>query len=335
MEVITGSFHQVFPIDDASRIGEARRHAASLTAGLNWGATDAGRVALVINEFGTNLLRHAVRGKLLITARADQDEVEVLSIDHGPGMAELARSLRDGFSTGSTPGTGLGAIRRQSQDFDIHSSVPHGTVAVARFRRGPQRSLSPFIVGAVSIAAPHETVCGDGWTVCLNASEAAVMLADGLGHGPDADRAAQAALAVFRRDPFAALAVSLQDAHAELRTTRGAAVLSLRLDLTGATVRSAGAGNVVARLVSGVTDRSILSQHGTLGVQIRRTEEVSAEWPPHALLVAHTDGIETRWSKDLLMPLLDRDPALVAATLLRDHCRERDDATIVVIGRRN
>jgi anti-sigma regulatory factor (Ser/Thr protein kinase) len=333
VEVIAGSFHQVFPIDDVSRVGEVRRHAASLATSLNWGEVDAGRLALVVTELGTNLLRYAVRGRLLVTARPDLDEVEVVSIDNGPGIAQLDQCLRDGYSSGSTPGTGLGTIKRQAQDFDIHSSIPGGTVAVARVRRRAQR-VHPIVVGAVSIAAPGENVCGDGWAVCLDASGGALMVADGLGHGPDAHVAAQAALEVFKRDPFAPLSVSLQEAHREVRTTRGAAVLSLRFDLSSATVRSAGAGNVLARLVSGVTDRTLLCQHGTVGVQIRRIEEASVEWPPHALLIVHTDGIEARWSKDLLMPLLDRDPALVAAVLLRDHCRGRDDASIVVVGRR-
>jgi hypothetical protein len=35
-----------------------------------------------------------------------------------------------------------------------------------------------------------------------------------------------------------------------------------------------------------------------------------------------------------LLPVLGRDPALAAAILIRDHCRGRDDATVVVIKRK-
>jgi len=78
----------------------------------------------------------------------------------------------------------------------------------------------------------------------------------------------------------------------------------------------------------------MLTQHGTVGVQMRRVEEVAAAWPPHALVVIHSDGIETRWTPRLLLPVLGRDPTLVAAILMRDHCRGRDDATVVVLRRK-
>ena len=98
-------------------------------------------------------------------------------------------------------------------------------------------------------------------------------------------------------------------------------------------VRCAGAGNVMTRIVSGVTDRSMVTQHGTVGLQMRRAQEARLELPPHALAIVHSDGIETRWDPAGIRPLLDRDPTLIAALLLRDHTRVRDDATVVVLRR--
>jgi hypothetical protein len=98
-------------------------------------------------------------------------------------------------------------------------------------------------------------------------------------------------------------------------------------------VRYAGAGNVIGRIVSGVEDRTLLSQHGTVGVTIRTPEETGIAWPPHALLVVCSDGIETRWKPELVRPVLLRDPAIAAALVLRDHCRGRDDATVAVLRR--
>jgi serine/threonine protein phosphatase PrpC len=47
--------------------------------------------------------------------------------------------------------------------------------------------------------------------------------------------------------------------------------------------------------------------------------------------VIYSDGIESRWSQDAIRALLQKDPTLMAAVLLRDHTRHRDDATVVVI----
>ena len=82
---------------------------------------------------------------------------------------------------------------------------------------------------------------------------------------------------------------------------------------------------------SGVPKNAIRS--GTAGVTIRKPEESSVSWPPHALLIVFSDGIESRWNAHLLMPLLGRDPMLVAAILMRDHSRGRDDSTVVVVRR--
>jgi hypothetical protein len=187
----------------------------------------------------------------------------------------------------------------------------------------------------VALAAPGEHVCGDAWAFALEGGSAALMLADGLGHGPDAAEAAAAALDAFAEDPLASPRLLLERTHQRLRSTRGAAVMLLQADAAAGTVRSAGAGNVMARLVSGVSDRAILCQHGTAGVTIRSPEEQSIAWPPHAMLVVFTDGIESRWPAGLLSPLLGRDPALAAAVLVRDHCRGRDDATVAVLRRKD
>jgi anti-sigma regulatory factor (Ser/Thr protein kinase) len=335
--MIAGWLHTAFPVEDASRVGEARRHASTLARDLGWDEVDVGRLALVVTELGTNLLRHASRGRLFIAARPAFGDIEVLAADRGPGIANIARCMGDGFSTGSTPGTGLGAVRRLAQVFDVQSSVPEGTVVLARLAPGaPARPAhdARVEIGAVALCAPGETVCGDGWAACIAGSRAAVMLADGLGHGPDAAKAALAAVAVFERDPFADPRAILEEAHRELRTTRGAAVTLVQADGSEGMIRSAGAGNVVARIVGGASERTLLSQHGTVGLQLRRLEEVRAKWPPHAVLVLHSDGIETRWAAPLVHPALAHDPALVAALLARDHLRGRDDASVVVLRRK-
>ncbi len=322
---------------DASRVGEARRHAAELALECGLDEVEAGRLAIVVTELATNLVRHARQGRLLLSARPARAEVEVVAIDDGPGIADVDRSLSDGFSTGGTPGTGLGAVQRQADHFDLHSSVPQGTVVVARVRAAtqPAPEASEFCVGAISLAAPGERVCGDGWAFALEGDRAALMVADGLGHGPDAAEAAQEALDAFAESPMDPPREMVRQAHARLRSTRGAALMVLNVDAGASVVRSSGAGNVVGRLVSGTADRTLLTQHGTAGVTIRTPEEATNAWPPHAMLVVFSDGIETRWKAEEIVPVLARDPTLAAAVLARDHCRGRDDATVAVLRRKD
>jgi anti-sigma regulatory factor (Ser/Thr protein kinase) len=334
--MIVGTHHAAFPVEDPSRVGEARRHAAQLAHECGFDEVDAGRLALVVTELATNLARHAKGGRMWLSTRPARREVEVIAVDDGPGIADIERSLGDGFSTAGTAGTGLGAVRRLAQHFDLHSSVPGGTVIVARVRpEGTADTPGTGCAGAVSLAAPGEQVCGDGWAFALEGDRAALIVADGLGHGPDAAEAAEAALEAFGERPMDGPRELLQHVHQALRRTRGAAVLMLQADAGQDLVRSAGAGNVAARLVSGVADRTILTQHGTAGVTIRTPEETATPWPEHAMLVAFSDGIEARWKAETLVPLLGRDPTLAAAVLVRDHCRGRDDATVAVLRRKD
>ena len=336
VEVARGSVHAVFPMDDVSRVGQARRHAAQLSATLGFDEVTAGRVSLVVTELGTNLVKHAENGRLLIASREFDKrsaELEILSIDEGPGIADMDKCLRDGFSTAGTPGTGLGAAKRLADDFDIHTVAPGGTIIVTRIR-AKETAEDAFRVGVVATSAPGETVSGDGWAIAVDGPKAAILMADGLGHGPMAEKAAQAAIEHFRLKPFQDLPTLIQTAHGLLRSTRGAAVAVAELDAGGSTVKSLGAGNVVTRIVSGVSDKTLLSQHGTVGLQIHKPQEISTPWPPHALIVMHTDGVMQRWPRVALSPVLGRDPSLAAAILLRDYCRGRDDATVMVVRRK-
>jgi anti-sigma regulatory factor (Ser/Thr protein kinase) len=345
LEIAKSSHHLVFPMTDTSCVGAARRQAALLGQQAGLDEADAGRVAIVATELGSNLVKHATGGRLLLAVHHQRSmghdgedkhdhTVEMLSIDDGPGIPQVARCLVDGYSTSGTPGTGLGAVRRLADDFDIYSSVPGGTVAVARVRSAKSpRTRGNFRIGAVAIAAPGEKVCGDGWVALVQDRQVSLLVVDGLGHGHHAAEAAGVAMATFERTAPGSLSRMLESLHGALRMTRGAAVFTAHADAAAGRIAHAGAGNVVGRVVSGLHDRSVISQHGTAGLQLHRPEEMHSDWPAHAAFVLHTDGIQTRWKADVITPLLSHDPVLMAAVLVRNFCRGRDDATVVVLRR--
>ncbi|CAG1018342.1 Serine/threonine-protein kinase RsbT [Burkholderiaceae bacterium] len=335
--------HLNIAVEEPSQVGEARRAAVRLAGELGFDEVASGRVAIVVTELGTNLARHAKRGRLLIgpSALGEDSAIDVLSLDHGPGM-DVSRCLRDGFSTSGTPGTGLGAVQRLAQQFSVHSVVGDGTVSVARIAarsdggngagRDPLRPPA-FAIGAICLAAPGETTSGDGWRSRQRGHRAQLMVADGLGHGPVAAEASDAALSVFDKREDSSPSQIIEHAHLAMRSTRGAAVAVVELDAEAGTVVFSGAGNIAGRLISGVEDRSLLSQHGTVGLQIRRLQDVRHAWADHAVLVLHSDGIVSRWSVPHAAGLLQCDPAVIAGWLIRDHLRGRDDATVVVVRR--
>jgi len=333
--------HLAFGIADPSQVGEARRAAVRLAIDLGLDDVASGRVALAVTELGTNLSRHATGGRLLIGVHAEGEcaGVDVLSVDDGPGMADVERCLADGYSTSSTPGTGLGAVQRLCDEFSMYSVPGKGSVIFGRVLLAKPGSSAPmaaarFIAGAVCLAAPGETVSGDAWSFRADGDAAAMIVADGLGHGPSAAEAADAAIALFAARPAGSPSQLLTLAHDALRSTRGAAVAVAVLDAEAGTLLFCGAGNIAGRLISGIADRSLMSQHGTVGLQIRRLQDVAYEWGEHAILVLHSDGLTTRWTLADVGGLLQCHPAVIAGWLIRDQLRGRDDATVVVVRRR-
>ena len=326
----------VVQVTESSQVGEARRAAAQVAERAGLGETDRGRVAIIVTELANNLARHARGGgeMLLRALRApDVPGVEVLSIDRGPGMADVAACMRDGFSTGGTPGTGLGAARRLADRFEIHSTQPAGTVVLARVEAAGAREAVPrpqFDWSVICIPVRGETMCGDTWRVAVGPDRLAVMLADGLGHGPLAADASGAAGAAFDADPFAGPRPVIEAAHARMQGTRGGAVAVL--DLAGGAARYAGVGNIAGSIVPAAGgSRGLASHNGTAGVQVRKVQEFEYPWPSDGMLVMHSDGLQGRWSLDAHPGAARRHPAVVAALLYRDFSRGRDDVTVAVV----
>jgi anti-sigma regulatory factor (Ser/Thr protein kinase) len=331
--------HLDIPVSEQTQVGEARRAATRLATDHDLDETAVGRIAIIVTELGNNLWRHARKGRLLIGCRQGGEgcQLEVLSIDSGPGM-DVARCLRDGYSSGGTAGTGLGAVQRLSTDFSVFSAPGTGTVILSR-TWVPSLSASQaassrlgFSHAGICLAAPGEFVSGDAWDIRIVDGHATVIVADGLGHGPVAAEAADAAIKGFAKAPGTPAAM-LERLHPLLRSTRGAAVAIAAVDAKSGTVTYAGAGNITGRMISGVEDRALMSQHGTLGVQVRKLQDISYVWPDHALLVMHSDGLATRWSLKDVGGLLQCDPAVIAGWLLREHTRGHDDVTVVVVKR--
>ena len=100
--------HARLEVSDESTVGRARRIAVELAREMTFGEVELGRVGIVVTEAATNLVKHAGGGELLLRG-LEQDGlrgVGLLALDRGPGVASLGEAMRDGFSSGGTPGTG-------------------------------------------------------------------------------------------------------------------------------------------------------------------------------------------------------------------------------------
>jgi anti-sigma regulatory factor (Ser/Thr protein kinase) len=324
----------VFLIEDASQVGGARRAAIELAAKLGFDDEQAGKVGLAVTESGTNIVKHAGNGRLLLRALEYEGMVgiELIALDKGPGINDVAASLRDGHSTQGTMGAGLGALSRLSEDFQIFTQSGRGTaLRLALWSAAPALRPSPFEYGGVCVAKAGEPVSGDGWSAQLWRDQLTVLVADGLGHGVDAHVAARAASDVLASRPRDEPLALIEACHAELARTRGAAVAVAKLIASGHRGSFAGVGNIGARIEGTAVSRHLVSYNGTIGHALRKVQEVAFPWPEGALLILHSDGLGTHWDLTTYPGLASRHPALIAAVLYRDYDRGRDDVCVVVI----
>lgn len=319
-----------FDISDESGVGWVRRGARVAATNIGLSDEDAGRVAVVATEIAGNTVRHGGGGTVLIRA-LPEGGVELLAYDCGRGIPDIEAAQRDGHSTAGTPGTGLGAIRRMSDQFEIASTPGRGTIVLARLWARPagrHRDLPGSAqLGVVCQPVAGETACGDSWAVRELPDRLLVVVADGLGHGPGAASASRAAVEACITRPEAGLAERLALAHELIAGSRGSGVAIASIDRERRCLNYAAVGNIGGVLVGAACDQGLPSHNGTVGVAMRRVQEFIFTYAPGALLVMHTDGITGRWRHDHS----PTHPALLAAEIFRDHQRGRDDATVACV----
>lgn len=332
------------PVHDSTRVRDARVAAEAAGARARLDEHRTAVAALVATELATNLIKHAGGGRLVIHLvdcpgpAGRGPAVQITTLDHGPGIPDLTVALRDGYTTSDASlGAGLGTCRRISSAFDLYSSG-RGTVSVARVDQSTgRRGTAPACrVGGINIPLARAEHSGDAYSCVRSDSRLTLLLADGLGHGPKAAQASGAAVDELHRVGHLTPAEILRHLQQALRPTRGAAVAVAQLDTDSGELAFAGVGNIGARLHTAGSWEHLISHPGIVGAQFPANVPVSRRsCVPGSLLVLHSDGLPSRWVPPADPGLLTRDPAVIAATVLRDASSAaspvRDDTCVAVL----
>jgi anti-sigma regulatory factor (Ser/Thr protein kinase) len=326
-------------------VGAVRRAVARMAAPLP--GVRPGQAELVATELATNLVRHAAPAGGYLLSRPAGDGIELLAVDHGPGIRPIdlpmpvgVDAYQDGPAGGPVRlrarngglGIGLASVARQSSTFDVYSTSA-GTVVLARVGASQPTTAGWVRWGGVCVPYGGDGDSGDGWAIAAGSDLAAAMLVDGLGHGEGAAAAARAALGIFPERPLTDLVGFVGRAHEAMRATRGGVLGLCTMDPHRDQLSFTAVGNIAGRILTGGRTHGLLGQDGTLGTHLSppRPRAEAYGWPPGATLVLTSDGIRGRWDPRSYPGLFDHDPAVVAAILHRDHARTTDDATVLVV----
>ncbi|HXT37711.1 MAG TPA: anti-sigma regulatory factor [Chloroflexota bacterium] len=122
------------PIQDESHIVTVRTTVRDAASRMGFGITDVTRIVTAASELARNVFRYAGVGVMRWRALDDggANGIELVFVDHGPGIADIELALREGFSSARGMGMGLPGSRRLMDDFDIQSTVGQGTTVTIR-----------------------------------------------------------------------------------------------------------------------------------------------------------------------------------------------------------
>lgn len=325
-------------IEDSSSVGYARRQINEFCHSLllPFNETDLGNIALLVTELGTNLVKHAGEGELVVHPLRVNEAVgiQILAIDHGPGFKEGFQRLQEGKSSSGTLGFGLGGIQRIAKVFDFISFPDQGVILVCQYWPPSMQGMLDtweLSFGGLNVPKPGETVSGDCWTLDMVGDRYRIFFADGLGHGLGASEAATQAAVLFKKYKTKPLEDLVRLLHKGLQSSRGAVLAMMEIDLHRHTLSHIGVGNISSKVITGTTQQNLLSANGTVGFHVNKlyTNEISLT--EKSLIILHSDGIGNHWDNFSFNTLWEHHPSVTAGVLYHRYARNNDDASCLVI----
>ncbi len=124
------------PVVSDGDVVAARRRVRELAAQLGFSLVDQTKIVTAASELARNTAIHGGGGSMeVVCLNGPRVGLRLTFEDRGPGIPDVQLALRDGFTTGSGLGLGLGGAKRLVNEFEITSSVGKGTkVTVIRWK---------------------------------------------------------------------------------------------------------------------------------------------------------------------------------------------------------
>jgi serine/threonine-protein kinase RsbT len=125
------------PLRSEQDIVMARQAVRRLTQELGFGLVEQTKLVTATSELARNAFVYGLGGTMVCELLADgvRRGLRLQFIDQGPGIADLAQAMTDGWTSGHGLGLGLSGAMRLVGDFSIESAPGQGTtVTIARWK---------------------------------------------------------------------------------------------------------------------------------------------------------------------------------------------------------
>lgn len=326
--------HRCFSVADRSYLALIKKDIHHLAQTCGFSTQRLAETDIIVAELASNLVKYAKDGQLLVKVitETDRSGLELISVDQGPGITDISRMMEDGVSTSSTLGSGLGAIKRLADQFEVQTIRGWGSIILVRIwtkATSQTRKYTAEVKGIV-VPKPGETDCGDAMSVKQTPQKLSVFLGDGLGHGPEASHAAQKAVKAFEECTEESPAELLRYIHQSVKKTRGLVATIATFDFQQRLWRICGIGNIACRLGNADQIKTCLPYNGIVGMNIPSSindQEIS--WHQDQLLILCSDGLKSRFDLYRNNGIYKQDLSILATALYKDYARQTDDMSVV------
>lgn len=127
---------ETVPLMAEPDVVSVRRRVREVAAKIGFSLVDQTKVVTAASELARNTLIYGGGGSMVLeTLNGPRVGLKLTFEDNGPGIPNIELALRDGFTTGSGLGLGLGGAKRLVNEFSVDSRVGEGTkVMITRWK---------------------------------------------------------------------------------------------------------------------------------------------------------------------------------------------------------
>ncbi len=325
------------------QVGIARREVCQFAKKIGFTEKNNAEIGIVVTELAENLVSHnAINGKIIYSSFKNEkgQGIQIISNDDGPGIINIEAVMEDGFSTKGSLGFGLGTVKRLMSDFEISSDHNvkkkiFGTKIVTRkylsqegeiYKNGMIRTHC----GIFTRSRFGEEYNGDGYFLKYFDNKTLAVVIDGLGHGKDASEATVKTQQYLEENYDKSFEVIIGDLHERLKRTRGVAISLALIDDAKCTLDYLGIGNVITRRFNVKDSKTFVNYNGTLGHALRSYRTLEYPWTKNSILIIISDGISSKFEPQDISGFWDKNPILIANSILKNYGKTNDDATVLV-----
>lgn len=334
------------PVQNESAAILLRSRLNSIGRRLKFSDVQRENMALAASEMASNQIKHAAGRGMLQIWQQPGPALDLVALDFGPGIHNLALAQEDGYSTTHTLGKGLGSLQRLSNASGVYSlpesatgdGIWHGTLFWTRFHlhRQPEHTASTARrttalpeIGLFSRAVADDRFNGDRIYLQRQGNRLRWLHLDGLGHGEKAQSATGSlGSSLFQSEDLPQV---LALVNRQLSGTRGAVGIVAEADLLANSARFAGVGDMSAYLMLQEKMQIIAFSPGILGREHKTPTVTTVPFEKKCIILTASDGIRRSWNSESFPGLFNQHPQIIAYLLGNIMGRVSDDQSICAV----